>query len=53
MVHAVKAGFVAMQEGETVGIVYILKGCGQAAGSVAEIRGVDAFVEELDRKSVV
>jgi hypothetical protein len=47
LVDAVEAGFVAMQQRKAAGIVGILEGCGQAAGSVTGIRVVEAFVEEL------
>jgi hypothetical protein len=47
VVHAVEAGFVAVEQGEAVGIVGALEGGSHEAGSVAGIRDVEALVQQV------
>jgi hypothetical protein len=47
LIHAVEASFIAVEQGEAVGIVAILEGGSQEAGSVTAFRDVEAVVEQL------
>jgi hypothetical protein len=47
LIHAVEAGFVAVEQGEAMGIGGILKGGSQEAGSVTGFRDVEAVVQQL------
>jgi hypothetical protein len=47
VIHVVEASFVAVQQGEAVGIVGILEGGSQEAGSVTGLREVEAIVQQL------